>query len=77
MNESPEGGISFYGESLASRALCLRSGFAAACNAADVIDSYLVKIALGEFRWQRLSPLFMGGLGIGAFTSAVLGKGAS
>ena len=77
VNESAQGGISFYGESLASRALCLRSGLAAACNAADVIDTYLVKSPWGNIDGSGYPPLFMGGLGIGAFTSAVLGKGAS
>jgi hypothetical protein len=77
VNESAQGGISFYGESLASRSLCLRSGLAAACNAADVIDSYLVKSPWGNMDGNGYPPLFMGGLGIGAFTSAVLGKGAS
>ncbi len=77
INEGPEGGISFYGESLASRALCLRSGLAAACNAANIIDDYLVKSPWGNLDGGGYPPLFMGGLGIGAFTSAVLGKGAS
>ena len=77
VNEGANGGISFYGESLASRALCLRSGLAAACNAANVIDSYLVKSPWGNLDGGGYPPLFMGGLGIGAFTSAVLGQGAS
>jgi len=77
VNEGPQGGISFYGESLASRALCLRSGLAAACNAANIIDDYLVKSPWGNLDGSGYPPLFMGGLGIGAFTSAVLGQGAS
>jgi hypothetical protein len=77
INEGPQGGINFYGESLASRALCLRSGLTSACNAANVIDSYLVKSPWGNVDGGGYPPLFLGGLGIGAFASAVLGQGAS
>lgn len=77
VNEGPQGGISFYGESLGSRALCLRSGLTAACNAANMIDTWLVKSPWGNLDGGGYPPLFMGGLGIGAFASAVLGQGAS
>lgn len=72
INESSTGGISFYGESLGSRALYYRSGLTSALNAANAIDDDLIKSPWGNRDTAGYPALFVGGLAIGAFTSGIL-----
>ncbi|HWF08287.1 MAG TPA: hypothetical protein VG297_07475, partial [Bryobacteraceae bacterium] len=72
VNESSTGGISFYGESLGSRALYYRSGLTAALDAANVLDDNLIKSPFANRDVAGYPTLFLGGPAIAAFTSAVL-----
>lgn len=72
VNQSAVGGISFYGESLGSRALYYRSGLKAALDAANVLDDNLIKSPWANRDVTNGSPLWAGGLAIGAFASGIL-----
>ena len=72
VNESSTGGISFYGESLAHRALYYRSGLTSALTAANYISDYWIKSPWGNSDGNGYPRLFLGGEGIGAFVSGVL-----
>lgn len=76
VNEGPNGGIDFYGEDLSSMALCLRSGQKFACDAWHTMSNYMTKSPWGNLDGGGFPPLFMGGLGIAGFASAVLGAGS-
>ena len=72
INASSTGGISYYGESLGSRALYYRSGLTSALNAANIIDDYLIKSPWGNRDVAGGPTLLVGGPAIGAFVSAIL-----
>ncbi len=72
INESSTGGISFYGESLAHRALYYRSGLTSALTAANYIADYWIKSPWGNADGNGYPRLFLGGEGIGSFASAIL-----
>jgi len=72
VNAGATGGISFYGESLASRALYYRSGLTSAKKAADILDDYLIKSPWANADVAGGSPLFKGGLAIAGFASHIL-----
>ena len=55
-NTGGQGGISFYGEGTAHSAMCLASGLANACQAADLIDDYWYRSP-----WADLAVSGMGG----------------
>jgi hypothetical protein len=67
VNQSPVGGINFYGEGMAHRSLYLRSGLTSAYDAAGIIDNYWIHSPWGQ---NGGTPrLYLGGGGIGAFLS--------
>ena len=73
INQSPSGGVNFYGESLAHRALYLRSGLNKAHEAANMLDDHWVRYP-GE-RGGVVgsgSPLYRGGGVIAGITCLVL-----
>ena len=72
INQSSTGGISFYGESLAHRALYYRSGLTSALTAANLISDYWVKSPWGNADGNGYPRLFLGGEGIGAFAAEIL-----
>ena len=72
VNHSSTGGISFYGESLGSRALYYRSGLKSALDAANVIDDNLIKSPWANRDVAGGPTLLVGGAAIGAFTSGIL-----
>jgi hypothetical protein len=72
INDSSAGGISFYGESLAHRALYYRSGLTSALTAANYISDYWMKSPWGNADGNGRPRLLLGGEGIGSFVSAIL-----
>jgi hypothetical protein len=72
VNQSTTGGISFYGESLGSRALYYRSGLTSALDAANVIDDNLIKSPWANRDVSGGPVLWSGGAAIGAFVSGIL-----
>jgi hypothetical protein len=76
VNQSQSGGLNFYGEDLAHRALYLRSGYAPALTAANMIGDIWARMpklsghSIGE-------PLFQGGLAVGGFADAMLSTTAN
>ena len=72
VNQGSTGGISFYGESLAHRALYYRSGLASALTAANYISDYWMKSPWGNADGSGFPRLFLGGEGIGSFAAAIL-----
>ena len=72
VNQSSAGGISFYGESLAHRALYFRSGLNSALTAANYIADYWIKSPFGNADGSGTPRLFLGGEGIGAFVHAIV-----
>lgn len=73
LNQGTTGGMNFYGEGLAHRALCYQTGLPSYCDRADMIDDGFVLITGG--RWGG-SALYAGGPVIGAFADAVLSASA-
>jgi len=73
-NQGSRGGLNFYGEDLAHRALYYRSGLDSARLAADMIGDIWAKMSGGACQnWY----LFCGGWGIGGFADAVLSTSAN
>ncbi len=72
INGGSFGGISFYGEGLASRSLCLRSGLASACTAADKMNNYWSSSPFGNPEVYGGSPLFVGGQAIAGMIDAII-----
>ena len=72
VNESSTGGINFYGEGMAHRALYYRSGLNSALAAAQVIDNYWIRSPWGNADGNGYPRLFLGGGGIGAFISKIV-----
>ena len=72
VNQASIGGINFYGEDLAHRALYYRSGLAAPLTAANYISDYWIKSPWGNADGNGFPRLFLGGGGIGAFMAKIL-----
>jgi hypothetical protein len=71
INESSQGGLDFYGEDLAHRALYYRSGLAMPLNAANMIGDMWVRMPMISGQLYGI-PLFNGGLAIGGVADALL-----
>jgi hypothetical protein len=70
LNQSSTGGLDFYGEDLAHRALYLRSGLTMAQTAANMIGDMWTRMPM-IFGSVVGSPLFSGGLAIGGVADAL------
>ena len=71
INQGSTGGLNFYGEDLAHRALYYRSGLDSALTAANMIGNMWVRMPMIDGQSSG-SPLFSGGLAIGGFADAML-----
>jgi hypothetical protein len=71
INESSTGGLDFYGEDLAHRALYYRSGLTMPLNAANMIGDMWVSMPMISGKVYGI-PLFNGGLAIGGIADAML-----
>jgi hypothetical protein len=71
INESSTGGLDFYGEDLAHRALYYRSGLTMPLSAANMIGDTWVSMPMISGKMYG-SPLFNGGLAIGGIADALL-----
>jgi hypothetical protein len=71
INQSSNGGLDFYGEDLAHRALYLRSGLGMAKTAANMIGDMWVRMPMISGSLVG-APLFSGGLVIGGVADALL-----
>jgi hypothetical protein len=74
INQSSSGGLNFYGEDLAHRALYLRSGYGLALTAANMIGDMWTRMPMVYSDKGNLhnAPLFIGGLVIGGVADALL-----
>ena len=72
VNQSGTGGINFYGEDLAHWALYFRSGLNIAKSAAQAISNYWLHSPWANPDGNGYPRLFLGGGGVGAFTSKLL-----
>jgi hypothetical protein len=74
INQSGTGGLNFYGEDLAHRALYLRSGYGQALTAANMIGDMWTRMPMvsNDSGYLHNAPLFLGGLVIGGFADAML-----
>ena len=73
LNQSSTGGLDFYGEDLAHRALYLRSGLGMAQTAANMIGDMWVRMPqVSSDGGVPGDPLFVGGLVIGGVADALL-----
>jgi hypothetical protein len=75
VNQSSTGGLDFYGEDLAHRALYLRSGLGTAQSAANMIGDMWVRMPMISGTLPG-APLFIGGLVIGGIADAMLSNTA-
>ena len=75
LNEGAAGGVDFYGEGQASRALYYRSGLTSALTAANIVDEYMLKSPWGNRDGSGYPELFVGGMALGAFNCVVLNGG--
>jgi hypothetical protein len=71
LNQSSTGGLDFYGEDLAHRALYLRSGYGPAQSAANMIGDMWVRMPMVDGNIVG-APLFSGGFVIGGIADALL-----
>ncbi|MGA2184806.1 MAG: hypothetical protein ABSH47_17440 [Bryobacteraceae bacterium] len=73
INQSSNGGLNFYGEDLAHRALYLRSGLGLAQTAANMIGDMWVRMPIISNQGGLFgAPLFNGGLVVGGVADALL-----
>lgn len=72
INEGADGGISFYSESIAHRALAIRSGLTAPLTASLEVVDWWMKSPWGNGDGNGYPRLYLGGEGIGTIAHAVI-----